>query len=283
MNADRIATFRNFRATDAGSVANLFRTIYGPHYVNPDIYRPQAVVRHHSARRWYAVLAEVGDQCIGHAALCRPSSASTHAELALLAVHPEWRGHGIATTLARHLLQAARSLNMRGVEIKQVSSHDYSQRLAATLGLATVAVLPDYVVSPYAPSARESILVGYATFVANPIPALDWPDCWRPWIHPIEARFGTRPPFTILPSPLPWSITRVMNRVDVTVDRLTEDRLATLMRLPRELQYLTCRCVRPPLPRCWHCGLVAFARLGWFRLKTVTGASGWCAVIGTTT
>ncbi|WP_196492678.1 GNAT family N-acetyltransferase [Burkholderia stagnalis] len=211
--------------------------------MNPEIYCPHAIVRHHLAQRWLAVLAEVGNQCIGHAALCRPSAANTHAELALLAVHPEWCCHGIATSLARYLMQKAHSQSLQGVEIKQVSSHDYSQRLATTLGFSTIAVLPDYVASPFTQGARESILLGYATFAPRPLPALDWPDLWRPWVNKIEASFGTCSPSMMESSMLPWSVRRVMHRVDVIVDMLTEDRIAELVHVPEELHYLS-------LPMC---------------------------------
>jgi predicted N-acetyltransferase YhbS len=88
---------RPFQPADSVSTCELFRRVYGDHYVSPDVYMPQMICQHNLQERWHSLVAVTGDRVVGHAALCRHAKASLDAELALIAVDPDLQGRHIAS------------------------------------------------------------------------------------------------------------------------------------------------------------------------------------------
>lgn len=77
--------FRRYRPSDARAVSQLFREVYGDHYVQPDVYLPHMISQHTAEGRWKSMLAVDDVRVLGHAALCHESSPQS-AELALSVV-----------------------------------------------------------------------------------------------------------------------------------------------------------------------------------------------------
>ncbi|WP_423205617.1 GNAT family N-acetyltransferase [Pseudomonas kribbensis] len=186
-------TLRNYRNGDAKAVSRLFRKIYGDLYAQAHVYLPCMIDRNHAQGRWHSRVAVNGDQVLGSATLLRAEDSSV-AELALSVVASEIRGKNIATRLGRQLLIDARTLGFRGVTIKQVTCHPYTQRMAAGLGFHNTGWLPDGVPSPHDASARESLVIGYLPIDGNrrPLPALAWPDSCRDFMLQMCSVFGTQ-------------------------------------------------------------------------------------------
>ncbi len=88
---------RPFRPSDSADTCELFRRVYGDHYVSPDVYMPQMICQHNLQGRWHSLVAMIDDRVVGHAALCRQLLATQDAELALVAVDPDSQGGQIAT------------------------------------------------------------------------------------------------------------------------------------------------------------------------------------------
>jgi predicted N-acetyltransferase YhbS len=186
-------TLRNFRNGDAKAVSRLFRKIYGDLYAQAHVYLPCMIERNHAQGHWHSRVAVTGDQVLGNATLLR-AEYSPVAELALSVVASETRGQNIATRLGRQLLIDARTLGCRGVTIKQVTCHPYTQRMAAGLGFHNTGWLPDGVPSPHDVSARESLVIGYLPIDGHrrPLPALAWPDSCRDFMLQMCSVFGTQ-------------------------------------------------------------------------------------------
>ena len=99
--------YRRYQPGDAHAVSQLFRVVYGDHYVQPDVYLPNMISQHNADGRWTSMLAVDGKRVLGHAALCNDTLADT-TELALSVVHPAAQRQSIATNLSRELLRQAR-------------------------------------------------------------------------------------------------------------------------------------------------------------------------------
>lgn len=248
--------FRPFRAADAQAVSQLFRLVYGDHYVQPDVYLPKLITQHNGDGRWQSMLAMQGSQVVGHAALCRDRQPTASAELALIVVHPAARGQSIATRLGRELLEHAGAVAGRCVLIKQVTHHPYTQHMAQTLGFRCTGVLPDYVPSPFVGSSTESIVVGVHPLDGHacPLPEIAWPDSCRGFMQHLGSVFGTGNSVSVYPAQ-PLQMQQHQHRVDVVIERLDKRLLDQLIQLP-EAWLISLRLALSP------CFAEDFQRLG---------------------
>ncbi|KVW63340.1 GNAT family N-acetyltransferase [Burkholderia ubonensis] len=222
---------RDYQATDAEHVSALFRTVYGEHYVYPDVYLPSRINAHNVSGAWRSAVAVRDGQLLGHATLWRDAAQPGLAELALNAVHPDARGQRIASRLARHLHVTAGQLGVRMMTIKQVCSHPRSQHVALALGFHSTALLIDYVESPFGQPERESIVVGCLPLRAWPLPRLDWPAHWHEWLHGLLAAFGEAPPAPHTAAE-DFSVTQDGLRVVLEASRASNALLAEISALP---------------------------------------------------
>lgn len=224
--------FRPYRPSDARAVSQLFREVYGDHYVQPDVYLPNMINQHNAEGRWKSMLAVDDVRVLGHAALCHDTPADT-TELALSVVHPAAQGQSIATRLGRELLSRSGSMGFKSVSIKQVTHHPYTQRMAANIGFRSTGLLPDYVPSPFAEPLPETIVMGCYVVEGHtrPLPDIPWPDSCRGFMQHVCSVFGTHPGTTPLPS-LPLQIKQHHQRFEMVIQRLTKRLLEQIRQLP---------------------------------------------------
>ncbi|UZE26324.1 GNAT family N-acetyltransferase [Pseudomonas sp. B21-056] len=226
---------RAFRPTDALGTSELFRRVYGDHYVSPDVYVPHMICQHHQHRQWFSMVAVLEDRVVGHAALCRPAANRDDAELALVAVDPALQGSQIATRLGRQLLERCEDLGLVRLSIKQVTSHRYSQRLAQRLGFHDTGLMPDHVPSPFATAQAETIVVGCQLIGDHhrPLPQVQWPAACQWLMAPLVAHFGTT--FDDAPTPTqPLQISSLPGRIDVVAGQMSRHLARQLQRLPAQ-------------------------------------------------
>jgi RimJ/RimL family protein N-acetyltransferase len=225
--------FRPYRPSDARAVSQLFREVYGDHYVQPDVYLPNMINQHNAEGRWKSMLAVDDVRVLGHAALCHDTPADT-TELALSVVHPAAQGQSIATRLGRELLSRSGSMGFKSVSIKQVTHHPYTQRMAANIGFHSTGLLPDYVPSPFAEPLPETIVMGCYVIeeLTRPLPDIPWPDSCRGFMQHLCSVFGTHPDTTPLSS-LPLQFKQHHKRFEMVIQRLTKRLLDQIRQLPR--------------------------------------------------
>lgn len=229
MNAPTLRTCRN---TDGAAISRLFREVYGDQYAHAQVYLPGMIRQNHSDGRWHSLVAACGEDIVGHAALFRNPQSRT-AELALVVVHPSTRGQNVATQLGQKLLIHAQALGCRGVTIKQVTYHPYTQRMAERLGFHSTGILPDHVPSPFGQPWPESIVTGFMSIdgYQRPLPALDWPASCAEFMTHLCAVFGTRK------KPTPWvgpplQLEQHSGRYDVVLKQLNHRLIRQLQELP---------------------------------------------------
>ncbi|MBH3404868.1 GNAT family N-acetyltransferase [Pseudomonas glycinae] len=225
-------TLRGYRTSDAQAVSRLFRNIYGDHYAQPHVYLPRMISQNHADGRWHSLVAVANDQVAGHATLILDKQSSI-AELALSVVDPENRGQNIATQLSRRLLTHAQALGYRGVTIKQVTHHPYSQKMAARLGFQNTGLLPDHAPSPFGGVLTESLVLGYVPVdgFQRPLPALTWPDECREFMQQLCDVFGTQ--LNVAPwIGAPAQLEQRWGRYDGVFSEVDESLLKQLQQLP---------------------------------------------------
>ncbi|MDE9452715.1 GNAT family N-acetyltransferase [Xenorhabdus bovienii] len=223
---------RLFREEDSTGVSALFRVVYGEDYVYPEVYLPTMLSRYNAARHWYSAVAIQDGQVLGHATLWRNGRCPSSAELALIAVHPQARGQGIATALGRYLCDQAKEMGLGILTIKQVSSHNHSQRLAQNLGFHTTGLLPDYVISPFDQARPESIVLGCLPLQRWPFPKLHWPVNWQTWLTSVTQIFGQEPLKPAVPIDTGTSISSHGGRLEVWIETQTTERVKEVTELP---------------------------------------------------
>lgn len=222
---------RDYQATDAEQVSALFRTVYGEHYVYPDVYLPSRIHAHNVSGAWRSAVAVRDGQLLGHATLWRDAMQPGLAELALNVVHPDARGQRIASRIARHLRATAEQLGVGMMTIKQVCSHPRSQHVALALGFRSTALLIDYVESPFGKAERESIVVGCLPLRAWPLPRLDWPAPWHEWLDGLLEVFGEAPPVPDNAA-MDFTLTRNGMRVVLEASRISDVQIDEIASLP---------------------------------------------------
>ncbi|WP_019579247.1 GNAT family N-acetyltransferase [Pseudomonas mandelii] len=268
--------FRAYRPSDAGAVSQLFREVYGDHYVQPDVYLPNMISQHHAAGRWQSMLAVDDARVLGHAALCCDTLSNT-AELALSVVHPAAQGQSIATRLGRELLRQSGSLGLTSVSIKQVTHHPYTQRMAEKIGFHSTGLLPDYVPSPFAEPLPETIVMGCRMVEGceHPLPDIPWPERYRALMKHLCSVFGTRQAIASR-SEMPLQIKQHQHRFDIVIPRLNRHLLQQLSQLPRQWAI----CARLELSRHFTRDFRSFSALGFAftGLMPTPGGNGWFAL-----
>ncbi|WP_415769217.1 GNAT family N-acetyltransferase [Pseudomonas sp. LB3P38] len=268
--------FRPYRPSDARAVSQLFREVYGDHYVQPDVYLPNMINQHNAEGRWKSMLAVDDVRVLGHAALCHDTPADT-TELALSVVHPAAQGQSIATRLGRELLSRSGSLGFKGISIKQVTHHPYTQRMAANIGFHSTGLLPDYVPSPFAEPLPETIVMGCHVVEGHtrPLPDIPWPDSCRRFMQHLCSVFGTHPD-TTPQSSLPLQLKQHHKRFDMVIQRLTKRLLEQIRQLPKHWLI----SVKLQLSRCFAGDLRNLAALGFAftGLMPTPSSKGWFAL-----
>lgn len=225
--------FRHYRPSDAHAVSQLFRDVYGDHYIQPDVYLPNMINRHNVEGRWKSMLVMDDRRALGHAALChdRPSDTT---ELALSVVHPAAQGQNIATRLGRELLVQSGSLGFKSVAIKQVTHHPYTQRMAVNIGFHSTGLLPDYIPSPFAEPLPETIVMGCHMVEGHtrPLPDIQWPDSCLGFMQHLCSVFGVHQETASRP-PMPLQTKQHHKRFVMVISRLNKRLLDQIRQLPR--------------------------------------------------
>lgn len=91
--------------------------------------------------RDFFVVAKVGGRIAGYAVACMEKR---NAEIASLAVHPDYRRRGVAKRLMSHLLRALRAAGVRRVELMVRSGNTAGAQLYRSLGFRRVRLVKRY-------------------------------------------------------------------------------------------------------------------------------------------
>jgi ribosomal-protein-alanine N-acetyltransferase len=91
--------------------------------------------------REFFVVAKVRGRIAGYAVAC---AEKRNAEIASLAVHPDYRRRGVADALMRHALRELRAAGVRRVELMVRTGNSAGAALYRSLGFRRVRMLPRY-------------------------------------------------------------------------------------------------------------------------------------------
>jgi ribosomal-protein-alanine N-acetyltransferase len=91
--------------------------------------------------RDFFVVAKVGGRVAGYAVAC---ADKRNAEIASLAVHPDYRRRGVADVLMRHMLRALGAAGVGRVELMVRTGNTAGAQLYRSLGFRRVRMVPRY-------------------------------------------------------------------------------------------------------------------------------------------
>ena len=89
----------------------------------------------------FFVVAKVGGRIAGYAVAC---AEKRNAEIASLAVHPDYRRRGVADALMRHTLRELRGAGFGRVELMVRTGNTVGAQLYRALGFRRVRTMPGY-------------------------------------------------------------------------------------------------------------------------------------------
>jgi ribosomal-protein-alanine N-acetyltransferase len=89
----------------------------------------------------FFVVAKVGGRIAGYAVAC---AEKRNAEIASLAVHPDYRRRGVADALMRHTLRELRGAGFGRVELMVRTGNTAGAQLYRSLGFRRVRTMPGY-------------------------------------------------------------------------------------------------------------------------------------------
>ncbi|OTA20598.1 GNAT family N-acetyltransferase [Xenorhabdus beddingii] len=256
---------RGYQSGDDKKISQLFRDVYGDSYVYPDIYLPRLIDDNQISGQWYSALAFHQGRLIGHASLVKDSVQQNHAELALIAVYPDFQGHGVAKSLGGYLCRYAKEQSYNLLTIKQVCSHPKSQYIARNLGFYSTALMLDYVDSPFGRPEPESIVQGILPLKSLPLPKLNWPQLWRNWVTQISQYVGESSPsappsYRRFFASEPFTIKKSGRRLEITLYDVHSDFLSEVIDFPTgQLIYLKLPAIEASL------GFYSLLKKGGFR------------------
>jgi ribosomal-protein-alanine N-acetyltransferase len=91
--------------------------------------------------RDFFIVAKLGGRIAGYAVAC---AEKRNAEIASLAVHPDYRRRGVADALMRHTLRALRAAGVRRVALMVRTGNAAGAQLYRSLGFRRVRIAPGY-------------------------------------------------------------------------------------------------------------------------------------------
>jgi hypothetical protein len=131
LNKEQIESgFDNFAVTDAQHLPDLFRKIYGEHYLSADVYDPAHYVRANQSGDYTSLLARDGRGApVGHLAMMASAPFHGVREVGQAVVDPTYRGGGILNGLIdRSVMLADHDPSCCGLFGASLTNHPYSQR-----------------------------------------------------------------------------------------------------------------------------------------------------------
>ncbi len=124
---------RLMKPDEALEVCRCIYDCYGYSYANENIYYPErvAVMNQNGKLRSAVALTSEGEM-MGHFALIFYDKLP--AEVGIAVTKKKFRGQGFARQLGEFLEMEARSAGLRGMQVKEVTSHPYTQKFCMKLG-----------------------------------------------------------------------------------------------------------------------------------------------------
>jgi anti-sigma regulatory factor (Ser/Thr protein kinase)/RimJ/RimL family protein N-acetyltransferase len=151
--------------SEAIEVAKIVFRAYGYSYFYEYAYYPERIIDLNASGQMISAVALTFDgEIAGHCAIFN-SEDSGVAEMGLAVVRPEFRGYGCLLRLAEFLLNQGGSKGLKGLYIRGVTSHTFSQQVAARLGFRPCGILLGYVASSVSFKAIAEQLSQRETFV----------------------------------------------------------------------------------------------------------------------
>jgi anti-sigma regulatory factor (Ser/Thr protein kinase)/GNAT superfamily N-acetyltransferase len=126
-------TMRKMQAEDAVEISRCVYDSYGYSYANEHIYYPDRIANMNETGALMSAVAvsdtgEIG----GHFALIVYEKLPT--EIGIAATKKKFRGQKIAAKLGEFLANEARLMNLKGLQVREVTVHPYTQKFCKKLG-----------------------------------------------------------------------------------------------------------------------------------------------------
>jgi anti-sigma regulatory factor (Ser/Thr protein kinase)/RimJ/RimL family protein N-acetyltransferase len=138
---------RFMRPSEAIEVAKSIYRAYGYSYFYEYAYYPERIIDLNETGRMISGVALTSDgEIAGHCAIFN-SEGSGVAEIGLAVVRPEFRGQGCMLGLTKFLLNQAESKRLKGLYLRAVTAHTFSQQVADRLGFTACGIMLGYVAS----------------------------------------------------------------------------------------------------------------------------------------
>lgn len=124
---------RRMQANEALEICRCIYDCYGYSYANENVYFPERVAAMNQNGKLTSAVAMTPDgEMGGHFALIHYEKLPSEAGIAV--TKKKFRGQGFARQLGEYLEFEARQAHLRGIQVKEVTAHPYTQKFCLKLG-----------------------------------------------------------------------------------------------------------------------------------------------------
>ena len=143
---DKDFVVRPMMPDEAVEVSKCVYKGYGYTYPHDHIYYPAKLAELNRNNRMFSAVAVNGQGgVVGHCALLYENADNGIAEMGLGVVRPEYRAMGCFSKLTAFLIEKAQADHLKGLFVRAVAAHKYSQQAAARFALKETALLLAYI------------------------------------------------------------------------------------------------------------------------------------------
>jgi serine/threonine-protein kinase RsbW len=131
---------RRMKDEEALDVCRCIYDCYGYSYANENVYYPERMIAMNEEGKLLSVVAVTDDGEVGgHFAIINYDHLPPEAGIAV--TKKKFRGQGFARQLGEKLSEAAAESGVRGLQVKEVTAHPYTQKFCAKLGYSDCGIL----------------------------------------------------------------------------------------------------------------------------------------------
>lgn len=133
-------TVRVMKPAESLEVCRCIYDCYGYSYASENVYYPERIRAMNEEGKLLSLVAVTDSQDVGgHAAIIFHDFVP--AEFAMVVTKKVYRGQGIARNLGDGLVAEAIRRNLKGLQVKEVTAHPYTQKFCAKLGYQDCGIL----------------------------------------------------------------------------------------------------------------------------------------------
>jgi anti-sigma regulatory factor (Ser/Thr protein kinase) len=251
LSSPPVFELRLMKPSEALEVSRLFYRTYGYSYLSDVMYYPDRLAELNREGLITSVVAVTPEgEIAGHLAMVRDSFDDPIAETGKGAVKESFRGFDLFTGMQKFLMDKAKTMGLKGIYGRSVTTHTFTQRMTEKTGCKDCAVVLGYAPADMAFKGqdeglpqRQAVVCCFQAVVQLPVSNLYAPSHHESIIGRIYSNLGLTKNFRTPPgdirmadrSALKLKVTHETNGAEIVMDQYGEDCISVIRTHVRDL------------------------------------------------